>query len=111
MSSVPPNNPVDLQSLKLIDFHLLRWSAQQRLFIVLGALTSMLKTSAQLRLENLALRQQLAVVRRSAPKRLKLTPADRIFWVWLYSLQQWRGNSQRDRSGFGVDDSQCEQHR
>jgi hypothetical protein len=48
----------------LIDFHLLRWSAQQRLFTVLGALTSMLKTSAQLRLENLALRQQLAVLRR-----------------------------------------------
>jgi len=69
--------------LKLIDFHLLRWSAQQRLFTVLGALTSMLKTSAQLRLENLALRQQLTVLRRSAPKRLKLTPADRIFWVWL----------------------------
>src|SRR5215471_16400590 len=65
--SVPPNNPVDVQSLKLIDFHLLRWSAQQRLFTVLGALTSMLKTSAQLRLENLALRQQLAVLR-SAPK-------------------------------------------
>jgi len=83
LATVPPNNPVDLQSLKLIDFHLLRWSAQQRLFIVLGALTSMLKTSAQLRLENLALRQQLAVLRRSAPKRLKLTPADRIFWVWL----------------------------
>jgi hypothetical protein len=36
---VPPNNPVDLQSLKLIDFHLLRWSAQQRLFTVLRALT------------------------------------------------------------------------
>jgi len=82
-SIVPPNNPIDLQSLKLIDFHLIRWSAQQRLFTVLGALTSMLKTSAQLRLENLALRQQLAVLRRSAPKRLRLTPADRIFWVWL----------------------------
>jgi hypothetical protein len=50
---------------------------------VLGALTSMLKTSAQLRLENLALRQQLTVLRRSAPKRIRLTPADRIFWVWL----------------------------
>jgi hypothetical protein len=37
----------------------------------------------QTALENLALRQQLAVLRRSAPKRLKLTPADRIFWVWL----------------------------
>src|SRR4051794_7452868 len=43
----------------------------------------MFKTSAQLRLENLALRQQLTVLRRSAPKRLKLTRADRIFWVWL----------------------------
>src|SRR5215813_5772141 len=36
---VPPNNPVDLQSLKLIDFQWLRWLAQQRLFTVLGALT------------------------------------------------------------------------
>ncbi len=43
----------------------------------------MLKTSAALRLENLALRQQLSVLRRSAPKRLKVTAADRIFWVWL----------------------------
>jgi hypothetical protein len=75
--------PIDLQSLKLIDFHLLFWPALQRLFTVLGLLTSMFKTSARLRLENLALRQQLAVLRRSAPKRLKLTPADRFFWVWL----------------------------
>jgi hypothetical protein len=88
-SFVPPNNPIDLQSLKLIDFHLLRWSAQQRLFTVLGALTSMLRTSAQLRLENLALRQQLAVLRRSAPKRLKLTPADRILRV-CYIGHSWR---------------------
>ena len=69
--------------MKLIDFHLLLWSAQQRLVNVLGTLASMFKTSAQLRLENLALRQQLAVLRRSASKRLKLTPADRILWVWL----------------------------
>jgi len=39
---------------KLIDFHLLFWEAQQRLFAVLDVLTSMFKTSAQLRLENLA---------------------------------------------------------
>ena len=93
------NTPIDLQSLKLIDFHLLRWSAQQRLFTVLGALTSMLKTSAQLRLENLALRQQLAVLRRSAPKRLQLTPADRIFWVWLRCLwSDWK-SALIDRQG------------
>ena len=46
----------------------------------------MFKTSAQLRLENLALRQQLTVLRRSAPKRLTLTPTDRIFWVWLHRV-------------------------
>ena len=69
--------------MKMIDFHLLLWRAQQRLPALLEVLTSMFKTSAQLRLENLALRQQLTVLRRSAPKRLKLTRADRIFWVWL----------------------------
>jgi hypothetical protein len=46
---------IDLQSLKLIDFHLLLQSAQRHLFNVLGALASMFKTSSQLRLENLAL--------------------------------------------------------
>ena len=85
------NIPIDLQLLKLIDFYLLVWLAQQRLLTLLGALTSMCKTSAQLRLENLALRQQLMVLRRSAPKRLKLTPADRIFWVWLRRLwSDWK---------------------
>jgi len=53
---------------------------------MLDVLTSMFKTSAQLRLENLALRQQLTVLRRSAPKRLKVTRADRMFWVWLRSV-------------------------
>ena len=48
-------------------------------FIV--ALSSWFKTSAELRLENLALRQQLGVLRRSAPKRLRLTTADRAFWI------------------------------
>ena len=65
---------IDLQPLKLIDFYLLFWLAQQRLVGVLRALTSMFKSSTQLRLENLALRQQLMVLRRSAPKRLKLKP-------------------------------------
>lgn len=45
----------------------------------------------EVRLENLALRQQLGVLRRSAPQRLKLTPADRIFWVWLRRVWgDWR---------------------
>ena len=55
------------------------------------ALASMCKTSAHLRLENLALRQQLVVLPRSAPKRLKLTAADRTFWVWLCRLWgEWK---------------------
>jgi len=64
----------------LIDFHLFLWSVQTRVFAVFCAVFSLFKTSAQLRLENVVLRQQLAVLRRSSPKRLKLTPADRIFW-------------------------------
>ena len=47
---------------------------------MLTVLASAFKTSAQLRLENLALRHQLVVLRRSTPKRLKLTTADRIVW-------------------------------
>ena len=77
------NIPLDLQSLKLINCYLLLWSARQRLFTVCVAFASLFRTSAQLRLENIALRQQLMVLRRSAPKRLKLTPTDRIFWVLL----------------------------
>jgi putative transposase len=69
--------------LKLIEFSLLLSLVWRGLFTVLGTLAVIFKTSTQLRLENLALRRQLAVLRRSAPKRLQLTPADRIFWVWL----------------------------
>jgi hypothetical protein len=53
---------------------------QQRLLSTFTVVASVFKTSAQLRVENLALRQQLMVLRRSTPKRLKLTTADRIFW-------------------------------
>jgi putative transposase len=57
--------------------------SHEQLLTVLGFLSSLLKTSTELRLENLALRHQLGVLRRSAPKQLKLTAADRIFRVWL----------------------------
>jgi hypothetical protein len=67
----------------VIDFHLLFETAAEWLLTVLSVVISMFKTSAHLRLENLALRQQLAVLHRSAPRRLKLTPADRMFWAWL----------------------------
>jgi putative transposase len=45
----------------------------------------------QLVLENLALRQQLAVLRRSVP-RPRLRPWDRVFWAWLsHCWAGWKG--------------------
>src|SRR5450759_5540021 len=46
---------------------------------------------SQLVLENLALRQQVAILRRSAP-RPRLRPRDRLFWVWLSRCWAgWKG--------------------
>lgn len=44
----------------------------------------------EIALENLALRQQLAVMKRGCP-RPRLLTADRIFWVWLSNVwSHWR---------------------
>ena len=48
-------------------------------------LRAMLVLKARLAIENLALRQQLAVCKQSV-KRPKLRPRDRIFWVCLSRL-------------------------
>jgi len=77
--------------LDLIALHLSFYSLQQRVFATFTVVASVFKTSTQLRLENVALRQQLIVLRRSAPTRLKLTTADRIFWLGLSQLWvDWR---------------------
>ena len=48
------------------------------------------KSRATLQLENLALRHQLGVLRRSV-KRPKLTSADRLLWIWLCEVwSDWR---------------------
>jgi len=52
---------------------------------LLGAARAALRTHADLALENLALRQQLALLRRS--KRPRFSPLARVFWVWL--SQRW----------------------
>ena len=49
----------------------------------LSRLGSMFRARSALELENLALRHQIGVLKRSAGKRLKLTAADRLFWVFL----------------------------
>src|SRR5436309_13937030 len=68
---------------------MVRW-----LWIVLGTLRSVVRTHRELALENLALRQQLAVwkARQSRPR---LTAMDRIFWVLLSRLwPNWRHSLQ-----------------
>ncbi len=58
---------------------------------LLGALRSILRTHRALALENLALRHQLTVLKRMTQRRARLTPADRLLWVWLArSWREWR---------------------
>jgi putative transposase len=48
------------------------------------------RSHESLRLENMALRHQLAVYQHTV-KRPKLRPSDRLFWVWLSRLwQEWK---------------------
>ncbi len=75
-------------SSKLLTYPVSRWKAKFMLDLLKSLLftgTSLLKTKQELALENLALRQQLTVLNRSA-KRAKLTNADRIFWVTLIKV-------------------------
>ena len=46
------------------------------------AMVTTFKSRTALQVENLALRHQLAVLRRSV-KRSRVTSADRLFWAWL----------------------------
>ena len=55
-----------------------------RLFLAIVA--SLFKSRARLEAENTALRQQLIVLRRKLPGRVKLTNGDRTFFVWLHRL-------------------------
>ena len=61
-----------------------------QLFALLRSGVSSLKNKRELALENLALRQQLAVYKRSA-KRPKLTNADRAFWMAFVGMCRWPG--------------------
>ncbi len=65
-------------------------SMLSRLFEVLKTVCSLFKSRRQLTLENLALRQQLAMLKTSV-KRPQALPADRLFWI-LFSkyVNGWR---------------------
>jgi len=51
-------------------------------------LTGILRSRASLQIENLALRHQLAVLRRTR-RRPRIQPRDRVFWAWLSRV--WSG--------------------
>ena len=58
---------------------------------LLLTLRTSLRHRTALQLEILALRHQLQVVERSRPRRVRLTGADRVLWVWLSRVwDQWR---------------------
>ena len=60
------------------------------LHILAAAASAAFRSRATLHLENLALRHQLGVLRRSV-KRPKLTSADRLLWEWLCGAwSDWR---------------------
>jgi len=58
---------------------------------LIAMLSSVFKTRSALQLENLALRHQIGVLKRSARNRPKLRAVDRGFWVWLSRVwTDWR---------------------
>ena len=64
--------------------------ALSALHVLAVAASAAFRSRATLHLENLALRHQLGVLRRSV-KRPELTSADRLLWVWLYKVwNDWR---------------------
>jgi hypothetical protein len=58
------------------------------LTILFTTLSSIFRSRAALQLENLGLRHQIGVLQRSVRKLPKLTPGDRLLWVWLSRI--WR---------------------
>ena len=57
----------------------------------LATLSWIFRSRGALQLENLALRHQIGVLQRSAAKRPKLTPVDRLLWICLSRLwHDWR---------------------
>src|SRR5260370_16356059 len=66
--------------------------ALSALHMLATAASAGFKSRATLHLENLALRHQLSVLRRSV-KRPKLASADRLLWAWLCEVWiDWRSS-------------------
>jgi len=62
----------------------------ETLFCLIASLRSLFRDRRELVLENLALRQQLAILVRTHPHRC-LRKTDRLFWVWLSRMwKRWQ---------------------
>ena len=60
---------------------------------LIASVSASFRSRAALQLEILALRHQIGVLQRSV-KRPKLTPADRLLWVWLSTAwQDWKSGA------------------
>ena len=53
---------------------------------LLSVLSFRFRSRASLELELVALRHQLAVLRRQRPGRLRILATDRLLWMWLYRI-------------------------
>jgi len=63
------------------------------LYCLIHNILNYLGTNASLRAENLALRHQVAVLKRKSSGRLQLNNLDRIVWVWLSRFwTDWRSS-------------------
>jgi hypothetical protein len=62
------------------------------LFVLVSILEFRVRSGASLELELVALRHQVAVLRRQRPGRHQLSSLDRLLWVWLYR-RRWSAGS------------------
>src|SRR5215467_13485157 len=63
-----------------------RFAMLDLLKLLSGLLVGLFRSHAAREAETAFLRQQLVVLKRSAPARLRLRTADRLIFVWLYRL-------------------------
>src|SRR5215467_5946040 len=63
-----------------------RFGMLDLLKLLSGLLVGLFRSHAAREAETAFLRQQLVVLKRSAPARLRLRTADRLIFVWLYPL-------------------------
>src|SRR3954453_23589626 len=90
-TSVPPKYSEPSAIIGLHQMHLQLVVARQCLSMIVAAVVCVFRSSVEIRLENIALGQQLNVLQRSAPGRLRLTSADRTFWTWLRNVwHDWK---------------------